>query len=57
MRIIIVGAGEVGTHIANLLSEDHDVAVVEVDPARCKRLDQHNMLVVEGNGSHPEVLE
>ena len=57
MRVIIVGAGEVGTHIANLLSEDHDVAVVEADPARCKRLDQHNMLVVEGNGSHPEVLE
>lgn len=57
MRIIIVGAGEVGTHIANLLSEDHDVAVVETDPARCKRLDQHNVLVVEGNGLHPEVLE
>ena len=57
MRIIIVGAGEVGTHIANLLSEDHDVAVVEVDSARCKRLDQHNLLVVQGNGSHPEVLE
>ena len=57
MRIIIVGAGEVGTHIANLLSEDHDVAVIELDPARCKRLDQHNVLVVQGNGSHPEVLE
>lgn len=57
MRVIIVGAGEVGTHIANLLSEDHDVAVIELDPARCKRLDQHNVLIVEGNGSHPEVLE
>ena len=57
MRVIIVGAGEVGTHIANLLSEDHDVAVIELDPVRCKRLDQHNVLVVEGNGSHPEVLE
>jgi len=57
MRIIIVGAGEVGTHIASLLCDDHDVVIVEKDKARCRRLsDQHNVLVVEGNGAHPETL-
>ena len=58
MRIIIVGAGEVGTHIAGILCEEHDVVVVEKDKARCQRLrDQYNMQVVEGNGAHPETLE
>ena len=58
MRIIVVGAGEVGTHIASLLSEEHDVVIVEKDPARCKRLsEQYNVLVVQGNGAHPATLE
>lgn len=35
MHIIVVGAGEVGSYVADLLSrEGHDVAVVEKDPAR-----------------------
>lgn len=47
-----------GTHIAGILCEDHDVVVVEKDKARCERLrNQYNLQVVQGNGAHPETLE
>ena len=33
MRIIIVGVGEVGFHVAKALSEeDHDITVIDIDP-------------------------
>ena len=33
MRIVIIGAGEVGFHDAKALSqEDHDITVVDIDP-------------------------
>ena len=34
MNIVIVGAGEVGTHIASqLVAEQKDVVIIEKDPA------------------------
>jgi trk system potassium uptake protein TrkA len=39
MEILIVGAGEVGTHLASVLSrEEHRVTVVDNDPRRARRL-------------------
>ena len=33
MRIILAGAGEVGTHLVKMLSnEDHDIIVIDNDP-------------------------
>ncbi|HOY72531.1 MAG TPA: NAD-binding protein, partial [Tenuifilaceae bacterium] len=33
MNIIIVGAGEVGTHLATMLAKEyHDVTVIDPDP-------------------------
>jgi len=59
MRIIIVGAGSVGSHLANHLSrEGHDVTLVERDRSRVRDLqDQLDVMVVEGNGASPRVLE
>ena len=38
MRIVIIGVGEVGFHVAKALSqEDHDIIVIDVDPVKCKR--------------------
>ena len=38
MRIVIIGVGEVGFHVAKALSqEDHDIIVMDLDPAKCKR--------------------
>ena len=33
MRILIVGAGEVGTHLAEMLShEEHDIVLLDSEP-------------------------
>lgn len=59
MRIVIVGAGAVGSHLAAHLSrENHDVTVVEANPERIRTLqDDLDILVVEGNGASPKVME
>ncbi|MFW6434995.1 MAG: NAD-binding protein, partial [Halovenus sp.] len=38
MRVVIIGAGEVGTSIAANLAGDHDVVVIETDAARAEQL-------------------
>ena len=39
MDIVIVGAGEVGYHLADILSrEEHRVSVLDKDPAKAGRL-------------------
>jgi len=59
MKTIVIGAGEVGYHIAERLSrEGHDVVVVEQEPAvRGRVQDQLDVMTVEGNGASPRVLE
>ncbi len=59
MRVIVVGAGEVGFHIAERLSkEGHAVTVIEKDPERESAVGSRlDALVVRGNGAVSEVLE
>jgi len=59
MRVIIVGAGEVGYHVADRLSkEQHDVVVVDVAPDRLDYVESHlDVAIVEGSGASPAVLE
>ncbi len=58
MRIIIVGAGEVGFHIAKKLSsENKDVVLVEMNEERVRRVQQVlDVQVIHGKGSSPSVL-
>ncbi len=58
MRIVIIGVGEVGYHVAKALSqEDHDIIVMDIDPAKCKRATESlDVIVVEGNGASPRNL-
>ena len=59
MRIIVVGAGEVGSYVADRLSkEGADVAVIEIDHRKLQAVEQdHDVQTVLGNGTHPSVLE
>ncbi len=59
MRIVIIGAGSVGFHVAKELSqEDHDITIVEIDPEKCKKINEHlDVMVVEGNGASPNNLQ
>ena len=58
MRIVIIGVGEVGFHVAKALSqEDHDIIVMDLDPAKCRRATESlDVIVVEGNGASPRNL-
>ncbi|GGL22905.1 Trk system potassium transport protein TrkA [Halarchaeum grantii] len=57
MRVVIVGAGEVGSSIAASLAESHDVVVVDVDSERVERLTyEHDVLTVEGDGASLDTL-
>lgn len=59
MKIIIIGAGEVGFHIASRLSvENKDVVVIDKDPEAIRRVsDSSDVQVITGSGSSPVVLE
>ena len=59
MRILIIGAGEVGYHIANrLVREQHDVVVVDHVPEVIMRVQEElDVMVVEGHGARPETPE
>ena len=59
MRVLIVGAGEVGFSAAQMLSrEGHDVVVVEQNEVLVDRAtDQLDALVLQGNGASPKLLE
>ena len=59
MRVIIVGAGEVGFHLAERLSlENQDVVLVEMDPERAERASELlDVMTIQGNGASIPVLE
>ena len=59
MKIIIVGAGEVGFHIASHLAlENKDVVVIDSDPEAIRHVsDNLDVQTVHGSGSSPVILE
>ncbi len=58
MKIIILGAGQVGRTVAqNLASEDNDITVVDTDPSVLHDLqDRLDLRTVVGNATYPSVL-
>ncbi len=57
MRIVIAGAGEVGYNLAKVLSEHHDVFVIEKDEVKVENLNNLNVSVVQGNSANVEILK
>lgn len=59
MRIVILGAGQVGSSVAeNLVSEANDITIVDTNGERLRHLqDRLDLRVVNGNAAHPAVLE
>jgi len=56
MKAVVIGAGEVGYHIAKFLSLTHDVVVIDNDEDALRRADELDVQVVEGNGANADVL-
>lgn len=58
MRIVILGAGQVGASLAsNLAHEDNDITLVDINADRLKELQNRlDIKTVQGFASHPNVL-
>ena len=59
MRIIVIGAGEVGYDVARILAqEQHDVVVIDVDgEALVEVRERLDVLAIHGNGTSADTLE
>ena len=59
MYVVIVGAGKIGTSLAkSLISEGHEITVVDMQSLKCVLLDQIlGQVSVEGNATDPRVLD
>jgi trk system potassium uptake protein TrkA len=58
LKIVIVGAGEVGFHLAKILSQEHhDIVVIDNDEERVERVNENlDVMAVEGSGVSPKLL-
>ena len=59
MRVIVCGAGQVGSTIArHLAAERMDVTVLDIDPDQARRVNEsYDVRGMVGHASHPEALE
>lgn len=59
MRIVLIGAGEVGYSVAKSLSADgHEITVIENNDETASYVEKTlDVIVVKGNGARPSVLE
>lgn len=59
MKVIILGAGKVGSSVAeNLVSEQNDITVIDTNPAPLALLQERlDLRVITGSGTHISVLE
>ena len=58
MRIVIAGAGEVGTHLAKMLSnEEQDIIVIDKDERKLHNLDNYNLMTMQGSALSLDALK
>lgn len=58
MKIIIIGAGDVGLQLAKRLCHENDITLVESDAQKAKRASELlDAFVIEGNGSSFQILK
>ena len=59
MKILILGAGQVGTTVAeSLVGEANDITIIDTDAAKLRLLqDRFDLRTRVGNASHPSVLK
>lgn len=58
MKIVVLGAGQVGATIVEALHDDHELTVIDLDPARLQALSyRYDVRTVAGNGATRRVLQ
>jgi trk system potassium uptake protein TrkA len=57
MRVIVVGAGQVGSTVVEALHDEHEVTVVDLDPNRLNAFSyRFDVVTLEGNGASRRTL-
>ncbi|MCD4702841.1 MAG: Trk system potassium transporter TrkA [Methanosarcinaceae archaeon] len=56
MKIVIIGAGEVGFHVAKSLYVENDVVVIDEMEDACTRVEELDVQVIRGNGANASIL-
>lgn len=59
MKILVIGAGDIGFQLARRLSQDsHDISIIEVDGRRARRAaEQLDVLMIEGDAATWHILQ
>jgi trk system potassium uptake protein TrkA len=58
LYVVIVGAGQIGTHLANILAEeDNDVVVIEKNADACKEAKELNATLINADATNPKTLD
>ena len=56
MKIVILGAGAVGSTLADLLSQENDLTIVDNDPVKLHKLEEEaDIRTVLGSASYPNI--
>ena len=57
MKVVVIGAGQVGSTVVEALHADHDIVVVDLDTARLSAFSyRYDVVTVEGNGASRRAL-
>jgi trk system potassium uptake protein TrkA len=58
VKILLVGGGQVGHTIVEALHDEHEVTVIDTDPANLTALSyRYDVIAIEGNGASRRVLQ
>lgn len=58
MRVVIIGAGQVGSTVVEALHDDHELTVVDIEGGRLNELSyRYDVTTVQGNGASRRVLQ
>jgi trk system potassium uptake protein len=58
MKIVVIGAGQVGSTVVEALHNEHDITVIDLDESRLTALaERFDVAVLAGNGASRRVLE
>ena len=57
MKIFVIGGGQVGAAVVEALHEEHDLTVLDLDPARLSGFSRrYDVVTIEGNGASRRTL-
>ncbi len=59
MYIVIIGAGNLGYYLAQLLlEENHECVMIDKDPARCQKIaNELDIISIQGDANNPNILK